>query len=396
MSTTYNIPYYTHKSDNTSEAKKKTTGGTASTASNSFTLTDPNKKIAGFGQGKTPLSAKAIKSAKADYSAIRAIDTKFNINQIIDKLNVSVGLPSSEIDTHAKILQHNTSYYNRFKLPNYNEELQRGFGHVFFVAPSCNILSSASGTLADSVSSNSVFLYAQQAAPQLLQELSNINNRATDFSLLLSNQVLNFSPSDEVIDTDTYGKTYTGYKIVYGKTNIDSKTAGSLQFKFQDDRNLRIYQLHKLWVEYINGCYRGTIEPTTADIFNKVLDYTGAVYYILTAEDNESIIYWCKYYGIFPSTAPTSQLSWSANSRIEKPEVDVTYQYSFKDDYNPDIITEFNYNARVDSGSMTYIPTYDKKLGHAGTTYVGSPFIVIEKNPSIGSYEYKLRFKYKS
>ena len=115
--------------------------------------------------------------------------------------------------------------------------------------------------------------------------------------------------NDEYINTDTYGKTYTGYKVTYGKHDVESKTAGTIDINFNDDAGFHIYQLIRLWVKYISGVYRGEFSPRNDDVFNKVLDYTGAIYYIITAEDGETILFWSKYYGVFPSTIPASA-SW--------------------------------------------------------------------------------------
>ena len=79
---------------------------------------------------------------------------------------------------------------------------------------------------------------------------------------------------------------------------------------------------------------------------------------------------------------------------IEPPKIEIKYQYSFKEDMNPSALTEFNLNANVGT-SMTYVPTYDKKLGHVGTTWVGAPFIEMVTNNSDPEcpYTFKLRFR---
>ena len=69
--------------------------------------------------------------------------------------------------------------------------------------------------------------------------------------MLLSNKAKSFSISDEYISTAEYGQGLTGYKIPYGKTNVESKTAGSFSIDYVDNRDLQIYQVHKLWIEYI-------------------------------------------------------------------------------------------------------------------------------------------------
>ena len=150
--------------------------------------------------------------------------------------------------------------------------------------------------------------------------------------------------------------------------------------------------IHKLWTEYISGVYRGEFQPTSDCIANKILDYVGAVYYILTAEDNETIIFWCKYYGVFPTEAPVSHLTWGGGNTVSNQTLDISYRYSFKEHMNPYSLLEFNYNARI-RNDYKYVPIYDPNLGHAGRTWVGVPFIEAVKDPNTNRLVYKLRFK---
>lgn len=336
----------------------------------------------------SPLQGDKFTSVR-DYATDKNIGSE-TLDDIIEKLNKTVFLPPRN-ETYLSAFEQTVKYYNRFKVANPNLYLQKGFGHIFFVRPSCNIIGT-DGNITPSLKNNEVFSYVNQSAPIILKELSKKGCREDDFMLSISNAVASFSLNDEYINSDSYGKTYTGYKISYGKHSIESKTAGSFNVTFKDDRNLHIYQLHRLWVEYIDGVFRGNFAPDPDDIFNKILDYCGACYYIMTAEDGETILFWSKYYGVFPTTIPSTQYSWTEGSPITNPQLDISYNYSFKEDFNPYTILEFNYNANAETNSGTYVPVYDKELGHVGKTWVGVPFIELVKNDS-GLYYYKLRFK---
>ena len=74
----------------------------------------------------------------------------------------------------------------------------------------------------------------------------------------------------------------------------------------------------------------------------------------------------------------------------------IQFVYSFKEDYNPKALVEFNTNAGVGSGTLKYAPTFDKNLGHVGATWVGAPFIETLTGTSTGAecpYTLKLRFR---
>lgn len=319
------------------------------------------------------------------------IVNNLSIHDIVKKLNRTVGIVDSSEMTYESIFsRYHGHYYNRFKLPVADNKLNKGFGHVFFVRPDCNVFSG--GSLTDQVKNNATYAHIFKNSPSTVKELV-LNNGVSDndFSMALSNAATNFPLSDEFIETDNYGKTWTGYKVAFGRHNIDSKTAGDIQINFRDDRNLHIYKIHKLWVEYISNCYRGELYPRDDYLIDKILDYAGAIYYIMTAEDGETILFWSKYYGVFPITIPSDPFTWAEANVINNPELQITYKYSFKEDYNPLALVEFNKNARVENMSTAeYVPIYDSKLGHAADTWVGTPFID-EVNEG-GSLVYKLRF----
>lgn len=332
------------------------------------------------------------KKAKGKYKMNYDISDEMSMDQILEKLHKTLGIIDESTATSTDIFNTSTRNYNRFKMPTVNDILQKGFGHVFFVRPNCNVLVNSGTQLTNNLKNNPIFSYVMKSTPNLVKELVLDNGKNNDFMFSLSNHSTSFSLNEEYINTDTYGKTFTGYKIAYGKNSIESKTAGTLTLNFQDDRDMHIYQIHKLWLEYISGVYRGEIIPRPDDIFNKVLDYAGACYYIVTAEDNESILFWTKYYGIFPTNLPSDQFSWAKGNVIGNAnDISVTYAYSFKVDYDPTILTEFNKNARVyNISNLKYAPVYDKDLGHVGQTWVGTPFIDCVTNGSKPNY--KLRY----
>ena len=47
------------------------------------------------------------------------------------------------------------------------------------------------------------------------------------------------------------------------------------------------------------------------------------------------------------------------------------------------------------SSNMKYVPTFDPKLGHVGTTWVGAPYIelVTDNTDPESPYTFKLRFR---
>lgn len=335
---------------------------------------------------------KQFNSSKGYYEYKYYMDyDRDNLSSDLQGLRDSINLG---IEGRDQLYRQYTEYYNRFKLPNPNDALHKTYSHIFFVRPDCNILKrTGSGTfkLVDGLENDPNFYYAFNKSPELLRQLVNDAGYDHDFMMYLSNKAKSFQLSDESIGFDTYGRTLTGHKIAYGKTNVESKTAGDFNITYNDDRDLHVFHIHKLWADYISNVFQGSFNPKETYMLNKILDYVANVYYIMTAEDGETVIFWSKYYGVFPVTIPSSQYSWSSGNTLSNPEFDVRYQYSFKEDYNPLSIVEFNMNSG--SNDLKYIPTISKNNYTTNTTWVGAPFIETFNNDSLAPYTFKLRFR---
>ena len=110
---------------------------------------------------------------------------------------------------------------------------------------------------------------------------------------------------------------------------------------------MSITLLHKVWVDYINAVKinrispsRGTSSDSTDYILEKKVDYASSVYYFLLDADGCTIKYYAKYTGVFPTNVPYSAMSFKlGESNIKK--LSIQYQYSFKEDLNPEILDEF-------------------------------------------------------
>lgn len=299
------------------------------------------------------------------------------------------------IEDRDQLFRQYTEYYNRFKLANPNDFLAKSFAHIFFVRPDCNILErggSEEFNLVSQLESNANFYYLYKNSPEVLRQLCQDSGYDHDFMMLLSNKAGSFQLSDESLEFDTYGKALTGHKVSYGKHNVNSKTAGDFSITYTDDRNFHIYQLHKAWTDYISMVYQGIINPRTYMMENRILDYATCVYYVLCAEDGETIIFWSKYYGVFPVSIPSSQNSWAKGNVISSPDLDIRYQYSWKEDYNPLSLIELNLNSGKD-GFSYHVPVFDTKEGICATTWVGAPFVETFNNGTLAPYTFKLRFK---
>lgn len=296
-----------------------------------------------------------------------------------------------DIRTMDDMYKRNFKRYNRFKLSMPDDYLSRGFAHIFITKPDCNLYDDSYSSLLTKVKKDPNFAYAFEHRKLILESLTQDHRKdgdKHDWNLLLSNKAEDFSLSDESIATETTPENFMKQKIVFGKTSYESKSQGECTVKYTDNRDLDIYHTHKLWTDYIDKVYSGKWLPRYDYIWGKIIDYASSLYYVLTAEDGETIIFWSKYYGIFPVNLPSSQYSWSKGQPITSPEVSITYQYSLKEDFNPIALAEINVNSHINSPTK-YDPIFNPHTGSSGYTWVGAPFIDMAAD-----HTYRLRFRH--
>ena len=328
-----------------------------------------------------------------------------NFDKIMESLRLSLNIPSSS--SYYDSFLKNATYYNRFKYPTWNDQLERSFGHIFFIKPDLNIFGDNSiegaidtaSTAAGAYVGDGTIKAVHNSNRQLLRQLTHEDDENHHFALYLSNKAKTIDIPDEELKTSTYGQTATGFAASYAKHNLESKQNNKIDIDFTDDRNLSIYKLHKVWVEYMAGCYRGIFRPKKEYINNHALDYATALYYVLTAEDGETIIFWSKFYGIFPLNVPTATYSKGDGELISLPKVKISYQYSIKEDLNPVSLLELNmHSSAVNSYSDMkdfYVPSYDA-TNMVASTWVGVPFVeeVVDESGTSNQHSvFKLRFR---
>ena len=317
-------------------------------------------------------------------------DTVFIKNLNSDLLtiekNLNIAMSMNEVENVRKNM---ITKFNRFKIAYPDLALSKSFAHIFFTRPNLNIYKSPN-VLQPKLESDATFYYLHKNNPTLLKSLTSSFDSRHDFNPFLSNVAESFELSDEYIDTMEYGETLTGYKIKYGKNNIKSKTAGTISIMFTDDNQYRVYKIHKAWVDYISKVYRGEINAARENILNRVLDYAASIYYIVCGPDGETILFWSKYTGVFPTVIPSAASAWSKGKLMSNPEFSISYDYAWKEDFNPLSLAEFNINGNKQN-SYIYAKTYEDTVLGTGRTFMEAPFV--ESISTASGYEFKLKFR---
>ena len=288
------------------------------------------------------------------------------------------------------VVKKSSTQFNRFKMAFPDYELTKTFAYVFFTRPDLNILSSKT-KLSTQADADPLYNYLYYNNPDLVRNLTKYGSTNHCFNVFLSNIAKSFEISDEYIKTVEAGETFTGYKIHYGRNDIESKAAGEFSISYRDDYNLDVFKTHKLWVDYISKVFRGEFSPRSEHKQNKELDYACAVYYFLLGPDQQTILFWSKYTGVFPTSTSSSTYSWDSQSMLKVPGPSIKYAYSIKRDFDPTHLAEFN---TLSSNYSNAKPTrvYEEKHLGVGSTWVGAPFIITTKNAK-GEKVYMLKWR---
>lgn len=282
--------------------------------------------------------------------------------------------------------------FNRWRLTHPDYHLTHSHQHIFMTRPDLNLFGSSYGSPSQSILSSPEAGFFSQALKRhqtLAMALSASMSGQHDFIPIIHNASRSFDVQDESLDTIEHGETLTGWKLVYAGNMIKSMTSGSFTINYVDDIQLSISYMHLIWLYYMNGVKRGIFEPKPDNIRHGILDYAASLYYIITDATDENIIFWTKYWGVFPTNYPSSAFSMSDGRPIAIPEIGIQYAYSFKKDMDPVCLAEFNRNSQGGNGNWNYVKPYNANTLHSTRTIVGSPFI----DTNDGGYTYKLRFR---
>lgn len=292
-------------------------------------------------------------------------------------------------DIQSKI--HNSFNRNKCVIPDYH--LNKTFAYVFFTRPDCNILKNGSSgwQLTEDVKSDPKYVYLKKNNLSCLKSLVGDGNPNHDFLVLLSNEARSYEVSDHVIQTVNHGETYTGGRVVYGRSDHESNTSGEISVRYTDSVNLDIFKLHTVWVDYINKVYRGVFRPKDDYISKKILDYACSCYYFLCGSDGQTILYWQKLTGVFPVNTGESTFSWDCGTLLSKPDISIKYMYSMKTPMDIVHLNEFNMRAKFKPKIHKIKATYSPEQCCIGSTLTGAPCIV--QSTIGGKFCYRLMWR---
>lgn len=280
--------------------------------------------------------------------------------------------------------------FNRNKTGFTDYHLNKTFAYVFFTRPDLNICSRTGDgyALTEQAAMDSKYDYIMKNNNLTVRSLVKDGITGHKLLPLISNEARSFEVSDHVIKTTEHGETYTGAKVMYGRTDHEARSAGEMSIRFIDSVNLDIFKLHMLWVDYISKVSTGIFSPRREYIVDRILDYACSCYYILCAADGSTILYWQKLTGVFPVNTGENIFSWDSGTLMAKPEINIKYQYSMKTPMDVAHLYEINTLTNFYAGNSVK-SVYDNRNVASGSTITRKPCIVKMPNEN-GRLVYRL------
>lgn len=347
-------------------------------------------------------SSNDMAPAEYDYQIIPGdprYPTMVTLEDKLKEARASLGIHVHGNNDIARAVKYNM--YNRFKVPDHNLAFNKMTTHVFFTRPDLNLLDCYNGSILGPVSqiknhSDTSLLYKMN--PYLFRLLTDFKRCGdnNNFNMLLSQQVTSFDIMDEELSTTEVGKSWNGNSMMYGDS-YSGKSAGDFSCSFTELQDLSIIMLMKLWITYIANVSTGAWSPSydlhgsfthglqnmnysiyqdDSYAYTRTLDYAASVYVFKCAPNGEDVLYWTKYFGVFPTSTGSSALSWDIGTGIgESPKLNIKFKYCYKRDMSPVSLVEFNALSGVNYFNRSAEASFNPNYGHSSRPFVGAPFV---------------------
>ena len=296
------------------------------------------------------------------------------------------------LDTDVDQQYYGKNFFNRWRKAMPDDTISSARFFLFMTKPDLNIIDT-SGQTAETMGSLSI-QHMATTHPDILRMLSYSTcsgEYGGVFLPIISNRCNGYDVPDITLKTQEFGETFRGWKFVYGRHTVDSRSRYDFSLSFDDNRDGTIYNLIRAWVQYIDDVNIGYIKPKTPYIMNRILDYAVSVYFFIVSEDGETIIYYSKDTGVFPTSIPSSAYSMDKEGKKGGFNLNVQFASMIHEEMNPAILHDFNgisninrsNNVGGDSNELTgettdYKINVESVVGSVGTTWVTNPLVVVQ------------------
>lgn len=288
--------------------------------------------------------------------------------------------------------------FNRFGCLDPYTALKSTREYIFFTKPDLHIFEGKSPyELNNELKNVSIFADAMNRYPEVLKQLQySVNPPKQAFVNILSNTVSSTLdlPTITTADVQTNENMY-GTFMTYRRSSLTTDEQHEFSLEFEDTKYLEVYMWFRLYDEYCKYKDLGMVSPPDSSyIINKILHDQMSVFKFIVGEDGETLIYWCKLWGVYPKSVPREAFSDLTGSTELK--FSVSFKSQFVDDMDPTILGDLNAitldNYAVPAAS-NILDVYDNSMGIINGEWAGVPFIVRDPNVTRSNAIYKLKWR---
>ena len=272
--------------------------------------------------------------------------------------------------------------FNMFGFFNTHYRLGPTREYVFFTKPDLAIFNSndISHSSLNPGTRTSEFLYAIETHKDVLRQLQlGLNNGNEPLSALLYNMR---SSNVEIPDLEA-GEMETatnmwGQKTFYRRSSTTSDTDHNFSIEFTDNKYLDVFTFFKLYDLYEERKSFGMIDLYTnyryrKYVFERRLHDQMAIFKFIVGEDGSELIYWVKYYGVYPKNVPRSALGDLPDDGSIK--FTIQFKANLIEDCNPVILEDFNQLSLRHYSNNGSKPLYDEEGGYVRNEFTYPPLV---------------------
>ena len=286
----------------------------------------------------------------------------------------------------------------RFGLNNPYESVSTTREFLFITKPDLNIFSrdNISGALTGEVNEvlSSIPYWRELIEKHIdvIRQLQmSIDGKRDPFNHLLENMCIS-NLSVPGLDAETIETPNNMYGVGFSYRGSSEASNDNFDFdlEFKDTKYLPVYQFFKAYEEYQTLKHHGSVGPWRGYIQDKVLHDQFSIYKFVVDEDLETIIYYCKYYGVMPKSLPRDV--FSSTSFDSGLSYSSSFKCAFFEDMNPLILNDFNTLTNRLCSTLPYeVSTYNEIMARTDNRPVRSAYVKsFKSNFAPGGSVYKL------
>lgn len=278
--------------------------------------------------------------------------------------------------------------FSRFSYVDPYNVLPSSKEYIFITKPDLHLFEGNSSTINPELSTNAFFQEEFSRYRHVMKQLQYSINKSQPFLPMLSNSIASSLelPSITGLESETSENIY-GDKITYRHGSESGDVGFDFSLEFYETKTLELYHLFKMWDCYYEMKSKGRISPPSPPgtnhpyVFNMELHDQISMYKIIVGEDMETILFYAKYYGVYPKNVPRDVFGSLDDGELK---LSVDFKAAFVIDNNPMIIADFNELSNLTNSSREFVSIWDHDNQRVNYKWVGAPYIVYDKDISNG------------